>query len=65
MSKIKFGVWFHGNDQESEGICYSGREPYIVDDKELAEQHKLNLIENVFEGDEDKFSICMIVVEDK
>jgi len=64
MPKIKYAVWFHGNEEESEGICYCGREPYIVDDKSFAEQHMQDLRANSYLEDEEKFSICTIVIDD-
>lgn len=64
MASIKYAVWFHGNKEESEGICYCGREPYIVDKKSLAEEH-MSYLQNACDGlNKWKFSICKIVVDE-
>ena len=62
MASIKYAVWFHGSKYESEGICYKGKNPYIVDEKHLAEEHKSMLECNVDESN--KFSVCMIIVDE-
>lgn len=61
MQTVRYAVWFHGNDQESEGICYSGKNPYIVDEKHLAEEHKTLLHDGI---ETNKFSICMIIIDE-
>lgn len=64
MAKIKYGVWFHGNEEEFEGICYYGSGPYIVDKKSLAEEH-MSYLQNACDGiDKWKFSVCMIIIDD-
>lgn len=62
MPKIKYAVWFHGNENESEGICYSGRQPYVVDDKKLAEQHMQYLKSVTIYNN--SFSLCTILIDD-
>ena len=62
MASIKYAVWFHGTRDESEGICYMGKNPYIVDEKHLAEEHKDMLQYNVDEPN--KFSVCMLIVDE-
>lgn len=62
MSQIKYGVWFHGNAQEDATICYAGREPYIVNEKSLAESY-MGVLKNNFLGDSE-FSVCIIIINE-
>ena len=54
---IKYGVWFHGTDNEPESICYRGREPFVTDDIDSAIEHMVYLQDVAQDEAKDKFSI--------
>lgn len=54
---IKYGVWFHGTDNEPAGICYRGRDPFVTDDIDSAIRHMKYLQDLSFDEAKGKFNI--------
>lgn len=62
MPKVKYAVWFHGNEDEPQSICYEFRKPFYTDKLELAIDFLKFMKDNNHQ--DDKYSICTITIED-
>ena len=60
---IKYGVWFLGDNQEREGVCYQGRSVFIADTELEAALYKEEL-ESYNDWNKGKFKVYKLEIEE-
>ena len=60
--RIKYGVWFHGDEDDQPALCVRNRKPFVTEEYEHACKYMEEMLE--YNGGA-TYSVCTIIVEDE
>lgn len=58
---VKFGVWFVGNEQQQEGLCYEGDTLFLTNDPQVAKD-KAQELSSLNSVDESFYTVVRIEI---